>query len=66
LAGSIPDLNLNGLRVDLDASGSNIDTDGGLEISTILASRELTDKVRLPNSGVPDEHQCNDCQQGMA
>ena len=56
LAGGVPDLRLDGLRVDLDAAGGELDADGGLGVEVELVARESREKVGLADARVSDQH----------
>lgn len=58
LAGSIPNLGLDRLGVDLDRTGGELDTDGGLGVEVELVAGESAQKVRLANAGVSDQDDC--------
>jgi len=55
LAGGIPDLGLDGLVVDLDAAGGELDADGGLAVEVEFVSGETREKVGFTNTGVSNE-----------
>jgi hypothetical protein len=55
LAGGIPDLGLDGLVVDLDAAGGELDTDGGLAVEVEFVAGETREKVGFTNTGVSNE-----------
>lgn len=58
LAGGIPDLRLNGLGVDLDRTGSELDADGRLGIEIELVARESAQQVGLSDARVSDQDDC--------
>jgi len=61
LAGGIPDLSLDGLRIDLDRAGGELDADGGLGIEVELVAGESTQKVGLSDTRVTNKHHyCQD------
>lgn len=55
LTGSIPDLSLDGLGVDLDGSGRKLDADRRLRVKVELISSETTQQVRLSDTGVSNK-----------
>ena len=50
LAGGIPDLRLDGLGVDLDRPGSELDADGGLGVDVELVAGESAQQVGLSDT----------------
>lgn len=59
LTGSIPDLSLDGLGVDLDGAGRKLDTDRRLRVKVELISSETTQQVRLSDTRVSDKDNWN-------
>lgn len=55
LAGGIPDLSLDGLVVDLDAAGGELDADSGLAVEVEFVAGETREKVGFTNTGVSNE-----------
>lgn len=55
LAGSIPNLCLDCLGVDLDGSGGKLYADGGLGVEVELVTGESTEKVGLSDARISDE-----------
>jgi hypothetical protein len=55
LAGSIPDLGLDGLVVDLDAASGKLDADSGLAVEVEFVAGETREKVGFTNTGVSNE-----------
>ena len=55
LAGGIPDLSLDGLVVDLDAAGGELDADSGLAVEVGFVAGETREKVGFTNTGVSNE-----------
>jgi hypothetical protein len=55
LASCIPDLGLDGLGVDLDGAGRELDSDGGLGVDVELVAGESAQKVGLSDAGVSDQ-----------
>lgn len=58
LTRGIPNLRLDGLRVDLDGPGGELDADGRLGIEVELVARESAQQIRLSNTRVSDQHHC--------
>lgn len=56
LAGSIPDLGLDSLVVDLDAARGKLHTDGGLAVKIELVARETREQVGFSNTAVTYEY----------
>lgn len=56
LAGSVPDLRLDGLCVDLDTTGCELDADGGLGVEVELVAGEAREQVGLADARVSDQH----------
>lgn len=55
LAGSIPDLGLDGLGVNLDRPGRELDADGRLRVQVELVTGETAEKVGLSDARVSDQ-----------
>lgn len=55
LASRVPDLHLNGLAVNLDDFGGELDPDGGFAFEVELVFGESRDDVGLPHSRVPHQ-----------
>jgi hypothetical protein len=58
LAGSVPDLCLDGLGVDLDRPGGKLDADGGLGVYIELISSETAEQVGLSDARVSNQNNC--------
>ena len=58
LAGRVPDLGLDRLRVDLDRAGCKLDADGGLAVQVELVAREAAEQVGFANARITDENNC--------
>lgn len=55
LAGGIPNLRLDGLRIDLDGPRGKLDADGRLGVKVKLVAGETTQKVGFTNTRVSDQ-----------
>lgn len=55
----IPDLSLDGLRVDLDRSRGKLDADSRLAVQVELIAGEAAEKVRFADARVADEDNCS-------
>ena len=55
LAGGIPNLRLDGLRIDLDGPRGKLDADGRLGVKVKLVAGETTQKVGFTNARVSDQ-----------
>jgi len=66
LAGSIPDLCLDGLRIDLDGSSGKLYADGGLGIQVELIASETAQEVGFTNARISDQHDCGGISKGEA
>lgn len=55
LAGGIPDLGLDGLVVDLDAAGGELDANGGLAVEVEFVAGETREQVGFTNTGVSNK-----------
>jgi hypothetical protein len=58
LAGSVPDLSLDGLSVNLDRPGCEFDADCRLGVKVELVAGESTQQVGFTNARVSDEDDC--------
>ena len=58
LAGRVPDLSLDGLGVDLDGTGRELDTNGGLGVDVELVTGESAQKVGLYDTRVSNQDDC--------
>lgn len=58
LACRVPDLGLDGLGVDLDGAGGELDADGRLGVQVELVAREPAQQVGFADARVSDEHHC--------
>lgn len=56
LAGGIPNLCLDGLGVDLDRPGGELDADGRLGVEVELVASESAEQVGLSDARVSDQH----------
>lgn len=56
LARRVPDLGLDGLCVDLDAAGRELDANGRLAVQVEFVARESREKVRLADARVANQH----------
>ncbi|BAT10604.1 Os10g0377450, partial [Oryza sativa Japonica Group] len=56
LAGGVPDLGLDGLVVDEEGAGLELDADGGLGVDGELVAGEAGEDLGLADGGVPDQH----------
>lgn len=54
LSSGIPNLRLDGFRIDLDRPGGELNADGRLGVQIELVTREPTEKVRLSDTGISD------------
>lgn len=59
LTRGIPDLCLDRLRIDLNRSGCELYTDGGLGVKVELIACESTQEIGFTNSGVSDQDNCS-------
>lgn len=59
LAGSIPDLSLDCLRINLDRAGCELDAYRRLRVEVELITGEPAQEVGLSDTGVTDEHHCD-------
>lgn len=59
LPSSIPDLCLDGLRVDLDRTSRKFHADGGLGVQVELVAGETTQQVGFTDTRVSDQHHCS-------
>ena len=55
LASCVPNLGFDGLRVDLDGTGCELDADGGLGVDVEFVTGETTQKVGLSDTRVSDQ-----------
>ena len=55
LARRVPDLRLDGLVVDLDAAGRELDADGGFAVEVEFVAREPREQVGFADSAVSYE-----------
>jgi hypothetical protein len=55
LSRRIPNLGLDGLRIDLDGPGTELDADGGLGVEVELVAGESAEKVGLSDARVSDQ-----------
>jgi hypothetical protein len=60
LACGVPDLRLDGARVDLQRARLELDPDGCLRVEAELVAREASEQLRLADGGVADEHHLED------
>lgn len=58
LAGGVPNLCLDSLRVDLDASRGELYADGGLGVEVELVAREPAEQVGFTDARVSDQDDC--------
>lgn len=58
LTSSIPNLCLDGLRVDLDRTSRKLHADGGLGVQVELVAGETTQQVGFTDTRVSDQHHC--------
>ena len=58
LSSGIPNLRLDGFGVNLDRTGGELDTDGGLRVEVELVSGKSAEKVGLSNTRVSDQDDC--------
>lgn len=56
LTGGVPNLRLDGLGVDLDGAGGELDADGRLGVYVELISGETTEQVGLSDTRVSNQH----------
>jgi len=54
LASSVPNLSLDNLIIDANASGGELNANGGLGFEAELVSRKARKKVRFADAGVAD------------
>lgn len=54
----VPNLSFYSFAIHLDASSSELYTDGALALQVELVAREAGQQVALPDSGVSDQHHC--------
>lgn len=52
LSGGVPDLRLDGLLLQLDALGGELDADGGFGLEVELVAREPGEDVGFAHSGI--------------
>lgn len=55
LAGGVPDLGLDGLVVDLNAAGRELDADGGLAVEVEFVAGETREQVGFTDAGVSNK-----------
>uniref|UniRef100_J3N277 Uncharacterized protein n=1 Tax=Oryza brachyantha TaxID=4533 RepID=J3N277_ORYBR len=60
LAGGVPDLGLDGLVVDDEGAGLELDADGGLGVDAELVAGEAREDLGLADGRVADEHHLED------
>lgn len=56
LTSSVPNLSLDDLIIDANASGGELNANGGLRFEAELVSREPRKKVRFSDAGVADQN----------
>lgn len=56
MAGGVPDLGLDGLVLDEEGTGLELDADGGLGVEAKLVAGESGEDLGLAHGGVADEH----------
>nr|KYP33522.1 hypothetical protein KK1_045614 [Cajanus cajan]KYP33524.1 hypothetical protein KK1_045616 [Cajanus cajan] len=56
LTSSVPNLSLDNLVINANASGGELNTNGGLGFEAELVSREARKKVGFADTGVADQH----------
>lgn len=60
LAGGIPDLCLDGLGINLDRAGGELDADGRLGVQVELVASESTQQIGFSDSRVSNQHHCSE------
>lgn len=55
LAGRVPDLGLDGLAVDLNAAGRELDADGRLAVEVEFVAGESREEVGFADAGISDQ-----------
>lgn len=60
MAGGVPDRCLDGILVDGERAGLELDADGGLGIDAELVASELGEQLCLPHRRVIDQHHLED------
>ena len=56
LASSVPNLSLDNLGIDIQSASGELNANGGLRLEVELVLGEPRQQIRLPNSGVSDQH----------
>ena len=56
LASSVPNLSLDNLGIDIQGASGELNANGGLRLEVELVLGEPRQQIRLPNSGVSDQH----------
>lgn len=64
LAGRVPDLGLDGLRVDLDGAGGELDADCRLGVEVEFVAGEAAQQVGFTDTRVSDEDDCGGLARG--
>lgn len=59
LTGGVPDLSLDGLCVDLDAAGGELNANGRLGVEVELVASETAQKVGFTDAGVSNQDDWN-------